>query len=109
MFYVVAVNPGDEVGFPFRPSKVYEANSTAALGKIVAQNLGAVTVVFDAATPVPDPYDPNRMLDVPRAERMVKHAFTSLRRHLDAKAAAERIRNVEADRQEYERRVAAGR
>lgn len=105
MLNVVIVNPGDGRGFPSEPAKVHEVEPGVALGKLLARNPGAVAIVLDVDAQVPH-LQTFATIGLHDAKRLVNHAFMSLQRYHDGKAAADRVRSVEADRREYHDRIA---
>jgi hypothetical protein len=104
MLNVVVLNPGDEAGFPTIPSEVHLVERKN-LGKFMLDHIGAVTVVLDTSVAVPHPYDPNATLSLDKANRMVQHAFFSIRRYREGLSAVTGRHNVADSVAEYEARV----
>lgn len=101
--FVVSINPGDEVGFPSRPSKVHEV-AAKDIAKTIADNPGAVILVMDTAA-LHKPGVITVDFGLPMAERLIRHAFMSIRRVLSTKTVLAAQSSRATGEREHEVRV----
>jgi hypothetical protein len=108
MLRIVVVNIGDETGFPSQPVEVQHV-LPMNLGKVVQARRGAVTLIIDDSVKVPHPYASDAELGLDRVQRMVNHAFFSIKREREGLEAVNHRHQVQDSIKEYNERLARER